>query len=63
MTLIAIDAGHGMDTAGKRTPAFEDDTNMKENEINEATAWYLSEALKRNGFATILVAPEKNDTS
>ena len=63
MTLIAIDAGHGMDTAGKRTPAFEDGTIMKENEFNEATAWYLSEALKRNGFATILVAPEKNDTS
>ena len=44
MTLIAIDAGHGMDTAGKRTPAFEDGTIMKENEFNEATAWYLSEA-------------------
>ncbi len=62
MTLIAIDAGHGMDTPGKRTPPFADGTIMKENEFNEATAQYLSEALKRNGFAVVLVAPEKEDT-
>ena len=62
MTLIAIDAGHGMDTLGKRTPPFADGTIMKENEFNEATAQYLSEALKRNGFAVVLVAPEKEDT-
>ena len=41
MKLIAVDAGHGMNTAGKRTPMFSDGTIMKENEFNRATADYL----------------------
>ena len=35
MKLIAVDAGHGMNTAGKRTPMFSDGTIMKENEFNK----------------------------
>ena len=62
MKLIAVDAGHGMDTAGKRTPAFPDGTIMKENEFNRATADYLVKALNRNGFKTILTAPDILDT-
>lgn len=60
--LIAIDDGHGTDTAGKRTPAFPDKSIMKENEFNAATAAYLQEALERNGFQTLMVAPEDTDT-
>lgn len=62
MKLIAVDAGHGMDTAGKRTPAFPDGTIMRENEFNRATAEFLVKALERNGFKTLLTAPEIKDT-
>lgn len=62
MKLIAVDAGHGMDTAGKRTTTFPDGTIMKENEFNRATAKFLVEALERNGFKTLLTAPEITDT-
>ena len=60
--LAAIDDGHGKETAGKRTPAFSDGTVMRENEFNAATAEYLREALERNGFGTLMVAPEDTDT-
>lgn len=59
--LIAIDDGHGMETAGKRTPAFSDGRVMKENEFNRAVAAYLAEELEKNGFATLPVAPGDTD--
>lgn len=61
--LIAIDDGHGKETAGKRTPAFSNGTIMRENEFNEAVALYLKAELERHGFQTLLVAPESTDTS
>lgn len=60
--IIALDDGHGTDTAGKETPAFSDGRKMKENEFNAATAGYLKEALERNGFSVLMVAPEEKDT-
>lgn len=68
--LIAIDDGHGMATAGKRTPIFPDGTKspetgknfMHENEFNRAVKRYLKEELERCGFRTILVAPTDDDT-
>lgn len=63
MTLIALDDGHGIETAGKRTPKFEDGTVMKENEFNSAVVNYLKEYLEFNGFKTILVAPTDEDIS
>ena len=62
MKLIAVDAGHGMNTAGKRTPVFSDGTFMRENEFNRATANYLVKALNRNDFKTILTASDILDT-
>jgi N-acetylmuramoyl-L-alanine amidase len=62
MTKIAIDDGHGRETAGKRTPAFSDGSVMRENEFNEAVALYLEKALKRCGFDVLMVAPETTDT-
>ena len=59
--MIAIDDGHGMETAGKRTPAFSDGRVMRENEFNSAVADYLAEALKRNGFDVLMVAPDDTD--
>ncbi len=61
--LVALDDGHGTETAGKRTPAFPDGSVMKENEFNSKVAAYLKEALERCGFAVLLVAPEDTDTA
>ncbi len=47
---IALDDGHGMETAGKRTPKFNDGTFMRENEFNRAVVNYLNVELKRCGF-------------
>ena len=63
MIKIAIDDGHGRETAGKRTPAFPNGSVMRENEFNEAVALYLEAALKRCGFSVLMVAPETTDTS
>lgn len=58
---IAIDDGHGNNTAGKRTPAFLDGSIMKENEFNAAVAEILKGELERCGFQVLMVAPEAED--
>ena len=66
--LIALDDGHGMQTAGKRTPKLpngqksETGNFMHENEFNRAVVKYLDAELKRCGFKTLLVAPTDADT-
>lgn len=68
--LIAVDSGHGMETAGKRTPALPDNWLTKkkgeiihEKEFNKAVADYLIQALVRCGFKTINVSPGTTDVS
>lgn len=63
MLKIAIDDGHGMETAGKRTPIFSDGTYMRENEFNNAVAQLLPDMFKKVGVDTIFVAPEDTDTA
>ena len=60
--LIALDDGHGTNTAGKSTPKFADGSIIKENEFNRRCIAFLDIALKRCGFRTLLVAPELEDT-
>lgn len=60
--LIALCDGHGMETAGKRTPMFSDGTFMRENEFNRAVVALLDVHLKRCGFRTLIVAPTDIDT-
>lgn len=48
---VAIDAGHGSNTAGKRTP-----DGYKEHFINVACAMFCESALKRCGINTVRVA-------
>ncbi|WP_181347998.1 N-acetylmuramoyl-L-alanine amidase [Thalassobacillus sp. CUG 92003] len=61
--LIALDDGHGMNTAGKRTPHIpEIGRAIKENEFNKAVVNFLKQELERNGFQTLLVAPTDADT-
>lgn len=63
--LIALDDGHGMKTAGKRTPPIPelDGRVIHENEFNREVVKYLDIELKRCGFNTLLVAPTDTDTS
>lgn len=61
--LIAIDAGHGPNTAGKRTPYIASlGRTIKEFEFNNPTAKYLNEELKRCGFRTLVTYSEREDT-
>ena len=67
--LIAIDDGHGMQTAGKRTPVFTDGTTgetgqpwFHENEFNRDVARQVKANLERCSFRTLLVAPTDEDT-
>jgi N-acetylmuramoyl-L-alanine amidase len=61
--LIAIDDGHGVDTAGKRTPILPNGevseigrNYMNENLFNREVVSFLDVELKRCGFNTLLVA-------
>lgn len=61
--LIALDDGHGMETAGKRTPYIPElGREVHENEFNRAVVGYLDQELKRCGFRTVLTAPGDVDT-
>ncbi|MBU5331400.1 N-acetylmuramoyl-L-alanine amidase [Anaerocolumna aminovalerica] len=66
--LIAVDSGHGMSTAGKRTPPLPEPwfnkkkgDVIREKEFNKPTAEYLISALERCGFETINVSPGTED--
>lgn len=66
---IILDAGHGMRTAGKRTPNFTDGTKssltgksfMHEFEFNKKVVLYLKEELERNGFEVETTLPSNDN--
>lgn len=71
--LIACDDGHGVETAGKRTPILEQDIKFRgktrkkgdvihENEFNEYIMEKFIEGAKRCGIDTLQVAPGDSDT-
>jgi N-acetylmuramoyl-L-alanine amidase len=62
--LIALSAGHGLFTNGKRTPAIPELNNrvIKEFEFNNEVVKLLKIELERCGFETLLVYNEKEDT-
>lgn len=53
---VAVDAGHGSNTAGKRTP-----DNYREHWINVCTASFCEQALKRCGIDVLRVAWDDNN--
>ena len=63
MTFLAIfDFGHGLDTAGKRTPLFPDGSFMRENEFNRSVgmkAYQLLEAYEN--IDVVFTTTEKRD--
>jgi N-acetylmuramoyl-L-alanine amidase len=60
--LIIGNDSHGIETAGKRTPKFEDGHIIRENEFNHPTNTIFLQACKEFGFATYDVSPERTDT-
>jgi N-acetylmuramoyl-L-alanine amidase len=69
--LIGVNNGHGIETAGKRTPllpaeykdkVYYKDGHMREWEFNHATAKYLDAELRRIGFRTLMISDTKTDT-
>ncbi|NQD64873.1 N-acetylmuramoyl-L-alanine amidase [Bacillus haikouensis] len=61
--LIALDDGHGLGTAGKRTPYIPSlGRQIRENEFNEKVTLFLKAELERCGFRTLLTAPTDGDT-
>ena len=63
MYKVALDDGHGMQTPGKRTPAFADGSVMHENEFNRRVVQLLAEKLVAKGIDVVEVAPGDNDIS
>lgn len=59
--LIAIDAGHGEKTPGKRTPVMPDGNIIHEHQFNAPTAKFCAVALQRCGVRTMYTAPETAD--
>jgi N-acetylmuramoyl-L-alanine amidase len=55
---VGVDDGHGLETAGKRTP-----DGYKENEFNHFTKEYLKAELKRCGIEVIDCSPNRTDNS
>lgn len=56
--IVAIDAGHGSNTAGKRTP-----DGYREHWINVKCANYFDIAMKRCGFRTLKIAWDDTDAT
>lgn len=72
--LVGIDDGHGMETAGKRTPALKEDLKFRgktyrkgsiihENDFNENLMELLEKELDRCGIGHIQLAPGDTDIS
>jgi N-acetylmuramoyl-L-alanine amidase len=58
---ICLDAGHGMETPGKRTPKFPDGTFMHEYEFNSAVVKIIHDELIRYKIDVILTATRDID--
>lgn len=64
--LVIVNDGHGMETAGKRTPIFPAGSEyagqfMHENEFNREVVRLLGEELVRCGIEVFFTAPEDTD--
>lgn len=59
--LVLLDAGHGSDTAGKRSPKFDDGSQLFEYEFNRDVAKRVQKKLRSFNFRAELLVPEDND--
>lgn len=59
--LIILDAGHGIDTPGKRTPVFEDGSFMHERSFNQAVVKEMIKQLQKYDCLVKWVSKEEKD--
>ena len=59
--LIILDAGHGMDTPGKRTPLFKDGSFTHERSFNQAVVKEMINQLKKYDCQVKWVSEEEQD--
>ena len=61
--LVALDDGHGVNTAGKRSPLVPSlGRSIRENEFNKSVVGILEKELKRCGIEVLQLAPTDEDT-
>lgn len=59
-TLVLLDAGHGEDTPGKRSPIWEDGSQLFEWAFNRVLVQYIKDYLKL-GVSYVVLVPENED--
>lgn len=62
-TVIAIDAGHGVSTPGKRSPENLGLPVLREYQYNRQNALLLEKALRTNGFGVVMTATTDADST
>ena len=58
-----LDNGHGIDTAGKRSPVWDDGTQLFEWEFNRDIVKRVSSMLEAEGIQYRILVPETKDVS
>ena len=62
-TLVLLDAGHGSDTPGKRSPIWSDGKQLFEWAYNRVIVRYIKDYLKLMGVSYVDIVTENNDIS
>ena len=60
---IILDNGHGNNTPGKRSPKWEDGTQLFEYEFNRDIVKRIAAMLTKDKINVIILVPESNDVS
>ena len=61
--IIILDNGHGNNTPGKRSPKWEDGTQLFEYEFNRDIVKRIATMLAKDKINVIILVPESNDVS
>lgn len=59
--IILLDNGHGIETKGKRSPVWNDGTQLLEYDFNRRVVNKITAGLKRLGITYRTIVPEIND--
>lgn len=63
MRTVILDAGHGVETPGKRSPIWKDGTQLLEYEFNRDIVRRIAEHLDRTKVPYVIISPEQEDIS
>ncbi|MFI3302731.1 MAG: N-acetylmuramoyl-L-alanine amidase [Rikenellaceae bacterium] len=61
MKRVILDAGHGIDTAGKRSPTWADGSQLLEWEFNRDIVSRIAHSLNSLGINYNIITPERED--